>query len=60
MVEKIITACDDVLFTLFRSAYFLTKEIVPLTKFLSFYKLFLKIKSNYIKKITIMKSQVLK
>ena len=45
-VEKTITACDDTLITLFRSAYFLAKETVPLTKFSSLCKLFLRSKSN--------------
>jgi hypothetical protein len=41
IVQKIFTACDDALITLFRSAYFLAKEIVSLIKFLSLWKLFL-------------------
>ena len=46
IVEKSITTCDDALITLFRSAYFLAKEIVPLTKFPSLCKLLLNSKSN--------------
>ena len=46
IVEKTITACDDALITLFRSAYFLAKETMPLTKFPSLCKLLLKSKSN--------------
>ena len=46
IIEKTITACDDALITLFRSVYFLAKEMVPLTKFPSLCKLLLKSKSN--------------
>ena len=46
IVEKTITACDDALITLFRSAYFLAKEIMSLTKFPSLCNLLLKSKSN--------------
>ena len=46
MVEKIITACDDVLITMFRSVFFLAKETNSLTKYPSLCKLLLKSKSN--------------
>ena len=51
IVEKTITTCDDALITYFRSAYFLAKEIVPLTKFPSLCKLFLRSKSNITKSL---------
>ena len=51
IIEKIITTCDGALITLFRLAYFLAKETVPLTKFPYLYKLLLKSKSNIIESL---------
>ena len=59
-IEKTIIACDDALITIFRSVYFLAKEIVLLTKFPSLCKLLLNLSPILLKVFTMMKSHVLK